>query len=63
MGWKGSRISSGSFRGFRVLERCLLLLGGLGYDRQVLYAGVVAGVVGDERETVLEGGCGDPGVS
>ncbi len=40
----------------------LLLAGGLGYDRQALDAGVVARVVGDERETVFESGRGDPGV-
>ena len=42
--------------------RLLLLAGGLGHDRQVFDAGVVASVVGDEREIVFEGGRSDPGV-
>jgi hypothetical protein len=42
--------------------RRLLWLGDLCHDRQALDAGVVASVVGDEREVVFEGGRGDPGV-
>jgi hypothetical protein len=42
--------------------RRLLRLGGLGHNRQALDAGVVARVVGDERDVVFEGGRGDPGV-
>lgn len=37
-------------------------MGDLGYDRQALDAGVVARVVGDERDVVFEGGRGNPGV-
>ena len=40
----------------------LLLAGSLGYNRQALDAGVVASVIGDERETVFKSGRGDPGV-
>jgi hypothetical protein len=42
--------------------RCLLWLGDFSHDRQALDAGVVARVVGEEREVVFEGGRGDPGV-
>lgn len=42
--------------------RRLLWRGDLDHDRQALDAGVVARVVGDEREIVFEGGRGDPGV-
>ena len=41
---------------------CLFRLSDLGHDCQVLDAGVVTRIVGDEREVVFEGGRGDPGV-
>jgi hypothetical protein len=40
----------------------LLLAGSLGCNRQALDAGVVASVIGDERETAFKDGRGDPGV-
>ena len=43
-------------------HRYLLWLGDFSHDRQALDAGVVARVVGDEREVVFEGGRGVPGV-